>query len=81
MKEIIQKLFNRKTCHQEDHETIRNLSERLCGASKVLRERENDLQRVARDAINFIGVFDPDKMTEFYQKHRNVLNKELLIIW
>ena len=72
MQEIINKIFNRKSCHQIDHETIVRSAERLCNAQRMFDDREEYMQRTIREALSLIGMFDPKKMMEFYESHKEI---------
>lgn len=70
--EHLKHIFGRKSCHEEDHEKITSLCERLCEAQQILNHREEMFQENIRQAIKTIGIFDPKKMMDFYETHKEI---------
>jgi len=77
---ILDIIFNRKTEKQELRESVISLSERLCFAQQLIRDREYYLVKTTKEAIGLVGVFSPEKMMEFYENHRQI-DEPIKTIW
>lgn len=80
MENLIINLFG-KSEKQQLREAVISYSERLCEAQKILDKEVHFLRKSLHESIKTIGIFDPQKMMDFYAQNEEIMKRDIPRIW